>query len=128
MRSINLSNNLTLAEYIDDIPEGKLSDVIASLDSLGWTFQAVNAKRGYCSYTEKLITIPAFAFEHKDKEFLLYYIAHEVAHAVTRQGHTVIFAKFLKSLIPSRLYHYEEEYKPRAAKAAGMSYNPLDDM
>ena len=127
MRSINLGLQLDLAETLESLPSS-LSFHIKALNSIGWQFLAVNAKRGYCSYKEKVITIPAHAFSHRDKQYLTYYIAHEVAHAVTRQPHNEKFARFLKPLLTAEQYKYELAYKPRAAKAAGMAYNPLDDM
>lgn len=56
-----------------------------------------------------------------------WYIAHELAHLLQRQfnkhstQHDKYFYQAFKLLCPAEYQHYELEYKPRNAKAAGVS-------
>jgi len=88
----------------------------------GWTFYVVDQKRGCCYHHAQIITIPLWAFNHSDKEYRIYYLAHELAHIRTKhyQSHGDEFMKEFIRLCPAHLLKYELEYKPQAAKRAGI--------
>ena len=54
---------------------------------------------------------------------LIYYVAHELAHLYAGKdaAHGPKFMRVFKKLCPRDLQHYELSYKPRNAKAAGIS-------
>jgi hypothetical protein len=95
---------------------------------------AVNQVSGAYSSRKKWITIPLWAINDAKKknveehDYVTYYIAHELAHAITwvkvgsRVNHGPEFMKEFKNLCPKRLWHHEIGYKPRNAKAAGISH------
>lgn len=92
-----------------------------------WTFEVKDINRGYCSYTRKLIVIPKWAFYRtpervKDSQYYIYYICHEVAHIIAgvQEQHSSKFMRAFISICPQELQHYELQYKPRSAKAAGI--------
>jgi len=67
------------------------------------------------AYTEKgFITIPLWA-ERKGKDYLLYYIAHELSHILSYSHlHGFVFYKMFMQICPERLQHHELHYKPSA--------------
>lgn len=94
-----------------------------SLRSDGWKFYVVDQRRGYCSYGRKEITIPLWLkTQNKSDSYIRWYIAHEVAHAITsrfvRFSHGDEFVASLKKVCPDADIHHELGYKSRAAKKA----------
>jgi len=90
----------------------------------GWRFYVVNQQRGRCYYNAKIITIPLWTYkENHDKEYRLYYLAHELAHIAAgwENDHNQVFMRELKRICPAHLVHYELGYKPRNAAAAGIT-------
>lgn len=88
----------------------------------GWRFYVTNQKRGYCWAKHKIITVPAFAAE-RSLEYKIYYLCHEMAHAfdMCKHQHGPEFMEWFKTVCPPNLWHHEIDYKPRNAKAAGIS-------
>ena len=82
----------------------------------------VDQQRGRCYFSEKVITIPVWAFKH-GKEYLDWYLSHELAHAYAGPfaKHGPLFMKKLKEICPANAIHLELGYKPRNAAAAGIS-------
>lgn len=95
----------------------------------------VNGKCFYGRNKEEIcdVLIPLFAFKN-GIEYLTYYIAHEFAHAWVYSSslagdiewpgvnyHGPEFMKRFKLLCPSEYWHYELSYKPKLAKAAGIT-------
>lgn len=113
-----------------------LATAIANIEVFGWKFKATTQRRGWCSYSQQLITLPAWVLAYateqkyeKQKGFFTYYLAHEVAHALTspyKPAHGQEFMNKLKRICPPAFIHYELEYKPREAKAAGISYQNVE--
>ena len=97
---------------------------MAALKNLGWNFYVVSQRRGYCYYNAHVITVPLWAYNHKDPEYQIYYLAHEMAHAIAGEhaNHGPSFMAAFISLCPAHLLKYEIEYKPRNAAKAGI-YN-----
>jgi hypothetical protein len=97
----------------------------------GYTIWMTDTRRGRCSYGPKTITVPLWTLGGPpsgggDARYVQYYLAHECAHAVTfedtrQRGHGVAFMANFMSLCPNDLRHYELDYKPRLAAAAGIS-------
>lgn len=90
----------------------------------GWKFYVVNQRRGRCYYASKVITIPAWVFR-RPIDYKEWYLSHEMAHALdkengTKSDHGPLFMYFLKCICPEDCVHYEIEYKPRNAVAAGI--------
>jgi len=93
------------------------------LTANGWNFWVVTQRRGRCYPTKKTITIPAWTFNNpkRGKDFHVYYICHEMAHAFGHDNHNVAFMKCFMGICPKELQHHEIGYKPRAAVTAGIS-------
>lgn len=86
----------------------------------------VSNNRGYCDYERKIILVPLWSFGHKNKNYWVYYLAHELSHAINKvmngqvKSHGNEFMEIFKMICPKYLQHYELNYKPRNAKAAGI--------
>ena len=91
----------------------------------GWKAFVTACAHGLCSYKLRQITIPLWA-EERSYDYYLYYICHELAH-IPNPGiqHGPDFMKTFRSICPPELQHYELDYKPRLAKAAGIR-KPLE--
>ena len=85
--------------------------------------------RGRARFATGVVTIPTWillTFNMSNREgFLTYYVAHELAHLFARKynghkGHGPAFMEWLKKLCPKDYWHYELDYKPRHAFAAGI--------
>jgi predicted metal-dependent hydrolase len=89
----------------------------------GYQFYVTDTVRGYCRYSTKSITVPKWAFG-KGWDYLIYYICHEIAHAMTPRvkgdQHGPQFMESFKTVCPVEYQHYELGYKPRLARAAGI--------
>jgi hypothetical protein len=104
---------------------------LQDLKEAGWTFYVVDAVRGRCHYASRTITVPLWALQKATVKpgYQYWYVAHELAHACalqfeqSRDNHGPIFMKWLIILCPFEFVHYELDYKPRNASAAGIT-NP----
>jgi hypothetical protein len=92
----------------------------------------VNQKCGWYHHRKKYITVPSWIINRPmGNGFLKYYVAHELAHAVTYAqypeygtlctGHGPLFMENFKKICPKEFQHFELGYKPRNAKAAGIT-------
>ena len=94
----------------------------------GWTIFVTDTKCGRCYYSKRCVTVPKWAMTRDargvaDSLYKLYYVAHEIAHAITdpkEPPHGAVFMENFKMLCPQELWHYELNYKPRNAAAAGI--------
>lgn len=93
----------------------------------GWRIYVVAQNRGRCYYYHKVITIPLFAC-NRSKEYLSWYLAHELSHAEAAKlhgmhipAHGQEFMTALKNICPAEFLHFETNYKPKNAFAAGIS-------
>jgi len=89
----------------------------------GWRFYVVDQTRGQCYAIHKVITIPAWIFRKKTLDYKIYYICHEMAHAydMCKHNHGHEFMEWFKKICPTEYQHHELGYKPRNARAAGIS-------
>lgn len=93
-----------------------------------WQIHVTSQQRGFCRYTTKEINIPYWAIQ-RGKDYANWYVAHEFAHAFcflaghVNEQHGSVFMEYLKDLCPAESLHFETSYKPRSAKAAGISKN-----
>jgi len=97
----------------------------------GYTLYATDTVRGRCSYRNKTVTVPVWTFHHDSKrkpqtEYVIYYLAHECAHSHafekdSARNHGPAFMRRFIELCPQHLQHFELNYKPRAANAAGIT-------
>ena len=92
----------------------------------GYQVFCVEQRRGRCRYSAKYITVPRWAMNEGRENYAVYYLAHEVAHAWTfedsgERNHGGDFHEWFKVLCPEDAQHYELEYKPKFAAAAGIS-------
>jgi len=85
----------------------------------GWKMYVVDQRRGWCRHNTKTITIPKWCMVDKREGYLQYYVAHELSH-IGNPGHGENFMEQLKRLCPPEYWHYELNYKPRNAAAAGI--------
>jgi len=89
----------------------------------GYTIYGTDTCRGYCYFQKKIITIPIWTAS-KGEACILYTICHEIAHAFcdhdTDINHGPEFMEWFMLLCPDHLWHYELDYKPRLAAAAGI--------
>ena len=115
----------TLWCLITELEESLLPEFIPLVSNInrlitsGWTFYVVAQQRGRCYYDRKTITIPVWAMK-RSEDFTTYYLAHEVAHALDNRKHDEAFMRSFMFLCPSYLQHFEINYKPQAAMAAGI--------
>lgn len=83
--------------------------------------------RGRCDYKNQNVTVPLWAIQDgRVKEgYDIYYACHELAHAMapSTKGdvHGAKFQAAFMSICPEEYWHYELEYKPRLAAAAGIT-------
>ena len=109
-----------------------LTDAIDKIKSMDYLILVVSQKRGWCDYRRKVITIPQWAWQDSKVDYWLYYLSHEVAHAV--QGptadsiyHGPIFMEHLKQICPPHVIQYEIGYKPESAIASGIRLREKSD-
>lgn len=115
--------SLALEELICALPFG------AELIQRGWFFAVTDTNRGWCNYTNKTITIPLWAWNSARPGYSTYYLAHEIAHAIgPHKNHGAEFMRAFKHICPKELQHWELEYKPANAKAAGIAVPIPDDL
>jgi len=112
-----------LREHIADTWGNRLDKYID-----GWKFYVVDQTRGWCKYKNKYITIPVWVLR-KGRDFGIYYIAHEIAHIISGHGakHGHKFMRAFRTICPEHLQHYETEYKPAHAAAAGIASKASED-
>ena len=127
-RSVNLIDKHKTASMwclITELEESTLPEFIPLVSNInrligqGWIFYVVAHVRGRCYYDKKTITIPVWAMQ-RSEDYSIYYLAHEVAHALGDKGHDEAFMRSFMFLCPSYLQHFEINYKPKAAMAAGI--------
>ena len=71
-------------------------------------------KRGRFYPRTYSITLPEWLWSESRTGYLVYYVAHELAHAYSLdRTHGLQFQRALYRLCPEEYYHYEREYKPR---------------
>src|SRR5690606_37765030 len=91
-------------------------------------FFATNQNASWAIYNrngERLITIAKDMLRSPRPGYGTYVVAHELAHHYANfkhkvNGHGEMFMYWLKQLCPPELVHYELEYKPKFARAAGI--------
>lgn len=119
------------ASFWEQISESVLKVALAQ-KQLGWRFYLINANRGYCNYSYKVITIPTWVVgkNSSHKGYSDWYLSHELAHSIAGAfaKHGPQFMSTLKAICPKESIEYELEYKPRNAKAAGIGEITLDDI
>lgn len=120
--NINRTATLYLHYHAQNYPH--IAPYMNSLKASGWQFYVVKHNRGRCYPFAKVITVPIWAYDHTDKEYRIWYLAHEMAHAAVapEMNHGDRFMQALIELCPAHLLKYEIEYKPRNAKRNGI-YN-----
>lgn len=104
------------------------------LNDDGWRFYGVRQTRGQCYGKSKVITIPEWVLS-RAIDYKEWYVCHEMAHAFNyidnnykyMNGHDERFMEMLIAICPSDCVHYELEYKPRNAAAAGIK-NPASSL
>lgn len=124
---IDSSFTIELIDFMEFSPFPTIKGAFLSLDARGWKFLPVRTNRGRCYYDQKIITIPAHAYESKREGYFEYYVSHEMAHAFAPRGsqHDSSFMAELKRICPPQFQHYEVGYKPRAAMAAGIYHKDI---
>ena len=76
----------------------------------------VDQRAGRAYLRQGFVTVPLWA-EKRGKDYLLYYIAHELAHPLSASHlHDFAFYKTFIKICPTNLQYFELEYKPTAAK------------
>lgn len=114
--------SLQLEEHICALPFG------TKLIQRGWLFAVTDTVRGWCRFTSKTITVPLWAW-NRSTEYRIYYLAHEMAHAIgPHRDHGAEFMRAFKHICPKELQHWELDYKPANARAAGISVPIPDDL
>lgn len=109
-----------------DVPES-VKFYARALKNSGWSFYVVAQTRGYCDRQSKVITIPLWVLNQSVGE-KIWYISHELAHAYTPamfESHGKEFMAKLQEICPVEHVHFELGYKPRNAKAAGITKPPM---
>jgi hypothetical protein len=107
-----------------------LRKVLISLNiRSGFELYVTDTVCGRCDLENKNITVPVWAVERsrKDTGYAVYYACHEIAHVIAppTKGdvHGAKFQAAFKSICPKEYWHFELEYKPKSASAAGIKRN-----
>lgn len=80
----------------------------------------VDQRRGSAYEEGSVITIPLWALK-RGSDYTLYYVAHELTHlAAEAWNHGPKFMAALKRICPAHIIHYELDYQPKNALAAGI--------
>ena len=125
LRMIDTGKTASLLCLIVELEESGLPEFLTltgeinRLIGAGWEFLVVGQDRGRCYYDRKIITIPVWAM-NRSEDYTVYYLAHEVAHALGNRGHDANFMRDFMSICPHYVQHFEIGYKPKAAMAAGI--------
>lgn len=90
-----------------------------------WTLYAVDQSCGTTYYDEEVVTVPTWVWDSAEGK-LTWYVAHELSHVLTylidhHGNHGRPFQERLKRICPKEYQHFEYDYKPSLAKAAGLS-------
>lgn len=99
-------------EYNMEIPEG-------------FVLFGTRTNRGRC-HPNGTITVPTWT-ERRGLGKTLQYLAHELAHGWVHNAggciryHNKSFMEYMMILCPEEHWHYELDYKPRAAAGAGIN-------
>ena len=119
IETFDLLNRIIDAE---DNLEGLAVAFNKALDS-GWLFFVTDTRRGYAHYSIKVLTIPLWCIKRREPEYWKYYLAHELSHTVSgyEAKHGPAFMQAFMSICPKHLQHYEIDYKPSNAMAAGIT-------
>lgn len=122
IKLIDLNYTIELIMHIESVEDTDFQAAFKKLSEEEWQFLPVKQQRGRCYFNSKTITIPEHAYKSKKPGYLTYYIAHEMAHAIgLHTNHDGAFMRTLLKICPIDCLHHETEYKPRNAKAAGIS-------
>lgn len=125
LHKVNHANTASLLCLITELEDSLLPEYLPLVSNINrileenWLFLVVDQIRGRCYFGKKIITIPLWAIK-KSREYTIYYIAHEVAHALGNMDHDANFMRDFIHLCPPALQHFEIKYKPKAAMAAGI--------
>jgi hypothetical protein len=126
----NISTQYTSILNISVFDSGALVLISKYLEltKQGWQILAVDQQRGRCYYRDKVITVPIWALKSSNKGYWIYYLSHEIAHAYCGYdaGHGLQFQAKLKEICPEEYWHYELDYKPAFAAAAGISRKEVE--
>jgi len=115
--------SISLSELFNGVPESVRVYAREQIRA-GWRFYPVNQCRGRCYYKAKAITIPLWVIQSTLPGKKIWYISHELAHTYTSGDiHGQKFMNQLKAICPQEHQHWEINYKPRTAIAAGISFN-----
>lgn len=89
--------------------------------------------RAYRFPSEYVVTIPTWLLKRKDAEdYIQEYVIHELCHVKDYQtrgtsDHGEKFWDIFRSICPQEWWHYEQGYKPREFKKAGLHMLDLWD-
>jgi len=90
----------------------------------GFSIWSTDTKRGRCSYRSGTLTVPIWVLD-KGMDYTLWYACHEISHvlapATRGDQHGAKFMAALISICPKDSLHFELNYKPRLAAAAGIT-------
>lgn len=86
------------------------------LKTLDWRIIVKDTDRGFCNQEDKLIILPLWAFKHRNNEFPIYYLAHELAHVSTcmdnpEAPHGKEWREIFMRLCPKHLVKYDLNYR-----------------
>jgi hypothetical protein len=108
----------TLTEYVRELARKLTGDYLDNL----YVTDTNTGRVKFKNWKVTTITIPLWAHLDDREGYEVYYLAHELAHAYgDGWQHNATFYKWFDLICPEEYQHYELEYKPRAAKAAGIS-------
>jgi len=107
----------------------KLVEEMSISNIANYTLYVTDTVRGRCYYdpAKRFITVPVWAMKGNPKgeidfDYRIYYVCHELAHSVAGRAanHGADFMEAFMIICPPHLQHYELNYKPRLAAAAGI--------
>jgi hypothetical protein len=110
---------------IDNVVEMLLDEAGITLPE-GWNFYVTDTTCGRCWPGRKFLSVPLWAYR-KGVDYFIYYVAHELAHTIANtRTHGPEFMEAFKRICPPHLWHFELDYKPQFAAAAGIRRGPGD--
>lgn len=122
LKKVSLNSTWDMIERLEARNFEPLASALATVEAKGYRIAVQDTTRGKTKYRAKTVSVPLWAMRHKNPDYCLYYLAHELAHVIAYgHGHDLVFMQALMRICPPELVHYELEYKPTMAKAAGIS-------
>ncbi len=132
-----MTRQIRLPRNINEVLSGKLQTRVSESNipvPPGWDIYVTDSNKGYARSNSQTCTVPTHSYQCDHPNHVIYYIAHELAHAWVHVNggdiskHGKAFYKEFKRLCPPSLWHYEIGYKKHHAVRAGIDTIPAKNI